>query len=212
MELLGQLSLSQRLQNLPFELHYMIIEKYKDMFIFPEITKRNKQTLEILRKEINGIDVEPEDLIDVSHICLFTRVFNQKNSERGQNFIYLNKCISGVIEYYFSLKYEERIIFKTSVLDDNTNIYNDYNRNNDNDCYIDNIKYKIRDNFTSFIFRNKHLTNLIDPDDCHSGSTGLWCVYNIIPIIFGSYEKRLEHWIKLIHGHFNLRLQNELNN
>jgi len=161
----SELTLSQRLQHLPFELHYMIIEKYKNMYIFPEITKRNRQTLEILNVEINELDVDPEDLVDVSNICLFNRIFNQKDSERGKYFIYLNKCITGFIEYYFSLKYDERRIFKKSILEED-DIYILYSLLNHDKCI------KIRDKFSSYIFENKHLMYLTDPDDSHSGATG----------------------------------------
>ena len=192
----SELTLSQRLQNLPFELHYMIIEKYKNMYIFPEITKRNRQTLEILNVEINELNVDPEDLVDVSNICLFNRIFNQRDSERGKYFIYLNKCITGFTEYYFSLKYDERRIFKKFILEED-DIYILYSLLNHDKCI------KIRDKFSSYIFENKHLMYLTDPDGLHSGATGGWCITNIMPIIFGTYAQRLEHWLKLIHGHFN---------
>ena len=206
------MNLSQRLQNLPFELHYMIIEKYKNMYIFPEIVKRNKTTLERLKYKLNEFDIEPEDLIDVSNISIFNRILNQKNDVKGKYFIYSEKCITGFIEYYYSLTFYERKTFNNSVLQGK--IYNiikkydddDDNDDNDNDKYddkyiIDNRRL-IHYNFIDFILLNKNLSNLIDPDDFHSGASAGWCMSNIIPIIFGNYEKRLEHWIKLIQGHF----------
>jgi len=190
------MNLSQRLQNLPFELHYMIIEKYKNMYIFPEIIKKNKNSLQILKNDLNNLDFDLEDLIDVSNISNFSRILNKQNVENGKYFIYSEKCITGFIEYYFSLRFSERKLFKDSVLQNNN--YNlitkdDYNK-----------RRFIHDNFIEYIFQNK-LANLIDPDDLHSGGSFGWCISNIIPIIFGNYEQRLDHWIRLIRGHFSSR-------
>jgi hypothetical protein len=202
------LTLSQRLTNLPFELHYMIIDKYKQMYVFPELTKRNKNTLKILNEKINELDVDPEDLVDVSNICLFNRIFNQRDSETGEYFIYLNKCITGFIEHFFSLKYDEREKWRKTVLQGH--IYKPFNPDNkpninpytNSDDYI---SLKNRDVFIDFIFRDNILFNLIDPDDKHHGATCIWCIKNIMIIIFGTYEQRLKHWIELIHSHFNLK-------
>lgn len=191
------LSLSQKLQHLPFELHYMIIEKYKNMYIFPEIVKRNKNTLEKLKNDLIDFDVDLEDLIDVSNISIFSKVLNENNIEKGRYFIYNEKCITGFIEYYFSLLHSERKILNDFVLQNNN--YNlitnaDYNK-----------RRLVHDNLTEYIFKNK-LSNLIDPDDLHSGASAGWCISNIIPIIFGNYERRLDHWIRLIRGHFCSRI------
>lgn len=188
------MNLSQRLQNLPFELHYMIIEKYKNMYIFPEIVKRNKNILEKLKNDLIDFDVDLEDLIDVSNILIFSKVLNKQNIEKGRYFIYSEKCITGFIEYYFSLTLSERKILNDFVLENNN--YNlitnaDYNK-----------RRSIHDKLTEYIFKHK-LSNLIDPEDLHSGGSVGWCISNIIPIIFGNYEQRLDHWIRLIRGHFS---------
>lgn len=195
--------LTRRLLNLPEEIHRIIITKYKDKYLFDEITKKNENTLKILKNELSNIseiiennqykDFEDyKDFIDVCNINLFNRILQNNKylksieSHIPEYFVYLETCISRFSEYYFSLNYNERKIIKDKVLENTTF---DYQYRN---LYFQNLE--------SYICDNK-LYDIIDPDSSHSGASFAWCIMNILPILFGSHEQKLEFWIRLIKGH-----------
>ena len=65
----------------------------------------------------------------------------------------------------------------------------------------ENDKYDNYDNITCF-FQNKNLSVLIDPEDLHSGSSGMWVYKIVIKFMFATYEQKKELWFNLIKNHF----------
>ena len=178
-------SLTQRLLSLPPELHHIILDKYRQMYLFTEIRKKNNDILNLPSDKL-----VKNELLDIGDFQQFNYEIQKSSYEYKSSFSYLAKCIIGVLEYYYSLNYIERINLKKNI-NDNDNDNDNYNY--DNYDYYNNLAY---------FLKNKNLSYLIDPDDIHSGSTGMWVYRILIKFMFGTYEQKKESWINLINKHF----------
>lgn len=192
------ISLSQRLQNLPEELHREIIYIYKIMYLYKEITEKKSKKLEKLRDSLCDLQIpetEYNTFVDVGDFTHFTRLlsttdFGKKpednvfTTDKLKAFRFLIKCIIDVLEYYYSLSYYERIKLDKEIMAD------------DND---DDDKRK-----TAFL-NHKILSVLLNPEDCHSYYTGTWCYQIVIKFMYGTNDEKMELWIKLINSHFLVR-------
>ena len=194
------ISLSQRLQHLPEELHREIIYNYKIMYLYKEITEKNSKKLEKLRDSLCDLQIpetEYNTFLDVGDFTHFTSLlsttdFGKKPEDnvftidKLKAFRFLIKCIINVLEYYYSLSYYERIKLDKEIM-----VYNDNDDDND--------KREIA------FLNNKILSELLNPEDCHSYSTGTWCYRIVIKFMYGTNDEKMELWIKLINSHFLVR-------
>jgi hypothetical protein len=169
-------SLTQRLLYLPPELHQIILDKYRQMYLFPEIKKKHNEILNLPSDKI-----EQNELLDIGDFQQFNYEIQKSSYGYKNSFAYNAKCITGVLEYYYSLNYFERNKLKA------------YMYENDN--------YDNYDNITCFL-QNKNLADLLDPEDLHSGNSGMWVYRIVIKFMFASYEQKKELWFNLIKNHF----------
>lgn len=191
------ISLSQRLQHLPEELHREIIYNYKIMYLYKEITEKNSKKLEKLRDSLCDLQIpetEYNTFVDVGDFTHFTRLlsttdFGKKPEDnvftidKLKAFRFLIKCIINVLEYYYSLSYYERIKLDKEIIADD-----------DDD-----------DKRETAFLNHKILSELLNPEDCHSYSTGTWCYRIVIKFMYGTNDEKMELWIKLINSHFLVR-------
>ena len=172
--------------ELPYDVQQIIynfnIRKTFSTHVMPSITQKKRDTTEILRK----LHIDPDDadyLIDIDfrhlnillHLPRYTTT--EKTAKIAQYFVYLSKCVIGFIEYYYSLSFDKKQKVRAFVLD-NELIYKPLQIAN------------IRERFYDYI-RSENLYDIIDPYDCHSGMTASWCITNMLPFLFGTYEQKL---------------------
>ena len=212
-------SLDKALLALPYELHYMILDKYKQMYLFPEIRESRNKTFNTIKNKfitilnhsleddtydnINKLLTNIDDLCDVNEYYIFSRLLEKANHYKGLYFTYPAKCIIGFQEYFYSLTYYERQKIRDEVLENSKYYSNERNGNESkgNERNPDtNESFNIRERFSNLLSRK--YTHIIDPDELHSGASFGWCMVNLIPIIFGSNEKKIIHWCKMINSHF----------
>jgi len=208
------ISLSQRLQYLPEELHREIIYNYKIMYLYKEITEKNSKKLEKLRDSLCDLQIpetEYNTFVDVGDFTHFTRLlsttdFGKKPEDnvftidKLKAFRFLIKCIINVLEYYYSLSYYERIKLDKEIM-----VYNDNDDNDDNDNDNDDDDDDDDDKRETAFLNHKILSELLNPEDCHSYSTGTWCYRIVIKFMYGTNDEKMELWIKLINSHFLVR-------
>jgi hypothetical protein len=221
MNLSQNMNLSQKLQHLPEELHRIILDKYKRMFLFKEITENNSKKLDKLQSSLCDLQIpetEYNTFVDVGDFTHFTRLLsttdfgkrpedNVFTFDKMKAFRFLIRCITGVLEYYYSLTYYERIKLDKTILvgndgNDDSDGNDDNDDNHDNDDNDDNDNYDNRE--TAFL-NHKILSELLNPEDCHSYSTGTWCYRIVIKFMYGTNDEKLDLWIKLINSHFLIR-------
>ena len=205
MQMQEQNPIVKQLLDFPEELHRIIIKKYTNMFLFKEITQKNLQTLEKLRVSLCDLQIPETDydtFVDVGDFTHFTRIlsttdFGKKPEDnvftfdKLKAFRYLIECITGVLEYYYSLSYYERIKIDKEIMADN---------NGDNDGDDDD-----GDKRETAFLNHKILSELLNPGDCHSYSTGTWCYRIVIKFMYGTNDEKLDLWIRLINSHFLVR-------
>ena len=182
------LSLSQRLSLLPPELHTMILEWYRRLYLNTEIKEKKAKLLIHLKTELTP-NINLNDFIEIGDFAHFNYLIqNKPDYEYITSFAYLAKCIIGCLEYYYSLKYDERRELQKSLLLENK--------------YYEIKKSMYEDNHLTEFLKNKKLSYLIDPDDLHSGSTGNYCYNKVMVFAFGNYETKVDSWLKLVKGYF----------
>jgi len=196
------LTLSQRLQLLPFELHYMIIDKYKQMFLFPEIRASRLRNIEMIKAkflEFNITDLEPSEFADVNEYYIFSHLLQNRDNGNSWSFEYPAICIIGFQEYFHSLKYSDKQNIIDTVLCGNICSNPDYITQENYDERYE-LGHNIRDRFSNLL--TEKFSHIIDPHELHSGASYGWCMVNLIPIIFGNNEYKITHWCKMIRSHF----------
>jgi len=182
------MELYQRLLALPEEIHLLILEWYKRLYLFPEITDKKVKLLKHLQINLNKeIINNPIDFIDIGDFNVFKYLLQNSNYQYNDSFSYLAKCIVGVLEYYYSLTYYERREIQNSLMLENT--------------YYKPINF-MNDTCLSLFLNNKNFEYLSDPEDYHSGATGFWCYTKAMTYMFGSYETKIDSWAKMINSHF----------
>lgn len=172
------LSLSQRLQNLPPELHQMIIDKYRNMYLHKEITKKYNENAKALTNK-----ALIHELLDIGDFAQFNSQIQNSNYEYKNNFAYLAQCIIGVLEYYYSLNYCERLLIKNNFMNIDNNVLSTY------------------ENLSIFL-DNKELSKYVDPEDIHSGNSGMWVFRIVMKFMFGSHIDKMTLWNNLVNSHF----------
>ena len=171
-------SLSQRLQKLPPELHQMILDKYRNMYLNKEITKKYDENLKALSNK-----ALQNRLLDIGDFAQFNSLLQKYNYEYKNNFAYLSQCIIGVLEYYYSLNYYERLLIKNNFMNIDNNVLSSY----------ENL----------FIFlEDKELSKFIDQEDIHSRSSGMWIFRIVMKFMFGSYLEKITLWNNLVENYF----------
>ena len=183
------MELYQRLLALPEEIHILILEWYKRLYLFKQITHKKEKLLKHLQINLNKeIKYNPIDFIDIGDFTSFSQLIQNSDYQHKNSFAYLAKCIIGILEYYYSLPYCERLKIKKSIL-------------------LDNEYYELRDYMNDkhlgLFLKNKNFEYLSDPDDFHSGATGYWCYTKSMSYMFGSYESKINLWTKMVNGHFS---------
>ena len=182
------MELYQRLLALPEEIHLLILEWYKRLYLFPEITDKKAKLLKHLQINLNKeIKHNHIDFIDIGDFTCFNQLIQNSPYPHKNSFAYLAKCIIGILEYYYSLPYYERLKVKKTILLDNE--------------YYEICDY-MNDKHLALFLKNKNFEYLSDPDDCHSGATGFWCYTKAMSYMFGSYQSKVGLWTKMINGHF----------
>ena len=171
-------SLSQRLQKLPTELHQMILDKYRNMYLNKEIKKKYNESLNLLNNKALS-----HELLDIGNFTQFNYQLQKSNYEYKNNFAYLSQCIIGVLEYYYSLNYCDRLLIKNNFMNIDNNVLSSY------------------ENLSIFL-KDKELSKLIDPEDIHSGSSGMWIFRIVIKFMFGTYLEKVTLWNNLVENHF----------
>ena len=182
------MELYQRMLALPDEIHILILEWYRLLYLNKEIKEKKAKILKhlqiTLNKEIKNNSI---DFIDIGDFTSFKHLLQNTEYQHNDNFAYLTKCIVGVLEYYYSLTYYEMLKLKKAML-------------------LDNEKYVLvnymNDTHLPLFLTNKNFEYLVDPDNFHSGATGFWSYTKSMTYMFGSYESKLDLWTKLINGHF----------
>ena len=182
------MELYQRMLALPDEIHILILEWYRLLYLNKEIKEKKAKILKHLQITLNKeIKNNPIDFIDIGDFTSFKHLLQNTEYQHNDNFAYLTKCIVGVLEYYYSLPYYERLKVKKTML-------------------LDNEKYVLvnymNDTHLPLFLTNKNFEYLVDPDNFHSGATGFWSYTKSMTYMFGSYESKLDLWTKLINGHF----------
>ena len=183
------LDLKLQLLSLPEELHCQIITEYKKAKLFKHITSKNDSMLKNLEYEfINYNKPHPiefySNFIDLNDLNVFIRLLRIKAGDEFYTYIF--KCIIDFLEHFNSLKYNEKQEIRDKILQGG--IY---------DQYV--LEYRER---MSDLLSTKKYAKIIDPEDNHSGFSFGWCLSNLMPMVFGSHEQKVDHWIKLIRGHF----------
>ena len=188
------MELYQRLLALPEEIHILILEWYRRLYLNKAITEKKAKLLKHLQINLNKeIKVNPNVFADLGDFTYFNHLLQISNYEHKNSFSYLAKCIINVLEYYYSLPYYKRYeIRKHLLLDLDNKLDNKYYR----------ITNYMNDSHLSLFLENKELKNLIDPDDLHSGSSGFYCYSRVMIFMFGSYESKVDIWTKLINAYF----------
>ena len=171
-------SLSQMLQKLPPELHQMIIDKYRTMYLNEKIKQKYNESLNLLNDKALSYG-----LLDIGNFTQFNYQLQNSNYEYKNNFSYLAQCIIGVLEYYYSLNYCDRLLIKNNFMNIDNNVLSSY------------------ENLSIFL-KDKELSKLIDPEDIHSGSSGMWVFRIVIKFMFGSYLEKVTLWNNLVDSHF----------
>ena len=170
----------QLLNSLPEELYNKILDIYRKMYIYPEIQKKRINT--------NNEKIITHNLRDMYDFYQFNSELQKTNYKYKENFQYNAKCIIGVLEYYYSLNYNERNLLKAFIIGNDGNDDNDGNDGNYN-------------KLTRFL-QNKDLSYLFDPEDIHSGSSGMWIYKIVFQFMFGTHNEKLNLWCKLIDSYF----------
>jgi hypothetical protein len=187
--LIMNLDLQLQLLSIPEELHREIIRKYKKAKLFKDITDRNDYVLKKLEYYFINYDKPlPDDFynnfVDVDELYIFIKLLRE---DRGNNaYTYIFKCMMDFLEHFNSLKYNEKQEIRDTVLQGG--VYDQYN-------------FHYRDRMSDLLSSKKY-SKIIDPDDNHSGFSFGWCLSNLMPMVFGTREQKVDHWIKLIRGHF----------
>ena len=182
------MELSQRLLALPEEIHMLILEWYKIMYLFPDINEKKEILLKHLQLNLNKeITISPIYFIDIGDFTSFNNLLQTTNYEYKSSFAYLAKCVIGVLEYYYSMTYFEKRELQKSLMLENK--------------YYKTTNY-MNDTSLPLFLKNKNLEYLSDPDGYHSGSTGFWCYTKAMTYMFGSYETKVDAWTKMVNGHF----------
>lgn len=192
------MELYQRLLALPEEIHILILEWYRRLYLNKEITEKKAKLLKHLQINLNKeMKNNPIDFIDLGDFTYFNHLMQISNYEHKNSFSYLAKCIIGVLEYYYSLPYYKRYEIRKTLLLDLDNLL---------DNQLDNQYYRItnymNDSHLSLFLENKELKKLIDPDDLHSGSSGFYCYTRAMIFMFGSNESKIDLWTKMVNSHF----------
>ena len=171
-------SLSQRIQKLPTKLNQIILDKYRNMYLHKEITKKYDENVKALSNKAlqNG-------LLDIGDFTQFNSLLQNSNYEYKNNFAYLAQCIIGVLEYYYSLNYCERLLIKNNFMNIDNNVLSTY------------------ENLSIFL-DNKELSKYVDPEDIHSGNSGMWVFRIVMKFMFGSYLEKVTLWNNLVENHF----------
>lgn len=182
------MELYQRLLALPEEIHILILEWYKRLYLFSEINEKKAKLLKHLQLNLDKeMTINPINFIDIGDFTSFSQLVQNSSYEYKDSFIYLAKCIIGVLEYYYSLPYYERRKIQKSLMLENT--------------YYKPTNY-MNDTYLSLFLKNKNFKYLSDPDDLHSGSTGFWCYTKSMAYMFSSYETKVDLWTNMINGYF----------
>jgi hypothetical protein len=184
------MELYQRLLALPEEIHILILEWYRRLYLNKEITEKKEKILKHLQINLDediSKTINPINFIDIGDFTSFNQLLQNSSYKYKDSFAYLAKCIIGVLEYYYSLSYYERRKIQKSLMLENTY----YKTNNYmNDTYLD------------LFLKNKNFKYLSDPDDLHSGSTVFWCYTKSMSYMFGTYENKVDLWSNMINGYF----------
>lgn len=183
------LDLHLELLLIPEELHREIIRKYKKAKLFKDITVRNDYVLKKLEYYFINYDKPlPDDFynnfVDVDEIYIFIKLLRE---DRGNNaYTYIFKCMMDFLEHFNSLKYIEKQEIRDTVLQGG--VYDQYN-------------FDYRDRMSDLLATKKYF-NIIDPEGNHSGASFGWCLSNLMPMVFGTREQKVDHWCRLVKGHF----------
>ena len=185
-----KMELYQRILALPEEIHILILEWYKRLYLNKEITEKKAKLLKHLqinlKKEIKN---DPINFIDLGDFTYFNHLMQNSDYENKHSFSYLAKSMVGVLEFYYSLSYHKRNeIKKNLLLDLNSKYYKMTNY--------------MSDYHLPLFLENKDFENLIDPEDLHSGSTGFFCYTRVMVFMFGNYESKVDLWTKMANAHF----------
>ena len=185
------MELYQRLLALPEEIHILILEWYKRLYLFPDINDKKAKLLKHLQLNLEKDiikTINPINFIDIGDFTSFNQLLQNSSYEYKDSFAYLAKCIIGVLEYYYSLPYYEKRKIQESLMLENT--------------YYKSSTF-MNDTYLSLFLKNKNFKYLSDPDDFHSGSTGFWCYTKSMSYMFGTYEDKVELWTNMINGYFS---------
>ena len=201
----NNLSLISQIFTMPIDIQRIIFNLYLTRHIYPSIIQSKRDILNILKSNLttSNCSIIQSDLNDLNdlvdfdfrHINNLLHLPRYAKTDRTKAiancFEYVCKSITSFIEYYYSLSNIEKDALKFYVLEDKTTYLSTYN-----------YELQILQNRVCDYIHIKNISHIIDPDDCHSGSSMRYCINNAFPFIFGTKIQALEHWILLIKGHF----------
>ena len=179
---------NQLLFSLPEELYNKIYDTYRQMYVFPEIRKKHNKIQKYIG--IQNDKIIKYKLFDIGDFHQFNYELQNTDYKYKEYFIYNKKCIVGVLEYYYSLNYNKRQLLAKTI-----------NVSNVNDAEHAEQVYNNTTKMVRFL-KNKELSYLIDPEDIHSGSSGMWVFSIVMKFMFGTYKEKFDLWRKLIESHF----------
>ena len=148
------------------------------MYLPDEITQKYNESLNLLNDKALS-----HGLLDIGDFTQFNYQLQNSNYEYKNNFAYLAQCIIGVLEYYYSLNYCDRLLIKNNFMNIDNNVLSSY----------ENL----------FIFlEDKELSKFIDQEDIHSRSSGMWIFRIVMKFMFGTYLEKITLWNNLVESHF----------
>lgn len=165
----------------------VIIDIYKKYYkyVLEDIKIQKEENNKYIKNELSQYNsINSIDFSEVADMSIMIKKDRENNENSFWNHSYIFQTVESILIYYYSLKYNERIQFKKNILNNN------YNK----DTKFE--KYAL--DFADYFIKNKK-NYIIDPNDSHSGTSGLYSIAITIPFIFETNNKeKLNHWIKLI--------------
>ena len=186
------LDLKKELLTLPEELHRQILKQYKKKHLVKQIESKKDEKIDWIKWDyIDNIIYPPDfhtnfcDLYDFNTVIKLLREYKEPYVYNEMS-IYSMVCLMSFMEYFNSLTYGER-----------QEIYDIVLQGNKYEQFV--VEY--RERMMDLLIKKKYI-DIVDPEGRHSGASFGWILSNLMPMIFGSYIQKMDHWVKLIKGHF----------